>query len=175
MSVRGIGIVTRPILIDRVIYTTITLACVLIVYDGWAKLRLADVAWIIVGPVLAMFISHVFSAGIAQHLELNRSATRAEWIKITRTESVFLLLAVPPLVVLLALHVAGVSLSSSIRVIIWLEGLSIGFWAGLAASRAGLGRSHVALAVVAGLIVGATVLALQVFLQPGKALHGGVV
>ncbi len=165
----------RSVVIDRVIYTTITLTCVLIVYDGWTNLKLGDVAWIIVGPVLAMYVSHVFSAGVAQHVELKRPATRAEWIKITRGESVFLLLAVPPLVLLLGLHLAGVSLSASIRIIIWIEGLSIGFWAGLAASRAGLGRSQIALAVAAGLVVGATVLALQVFLQPGKAMHGGVV
>ncbi len=165
----------RPILIDRVIYTTITLASVLIVYDGWTKLKLADVAWIIIGPVLAMFISHVFSAGVAQHAELKRPATGAEWVRIARVESVFLLLAVPPLVLLVGLHLAEVSLSDSIRVIIWVEGLSIGLWAGLAASRAGLGRSQIALAVAAGLVVGATVLALQVFLQPGKAAQGGVV
>jgi hypothetical protein len=175
MKLPLIGTPTRPILIDRVVYGTIGLTCVLIVYDGWTKLKRADVVWIIVGPVVAMFISHVFAAGIARNAEIGRPATLREWLSIVRAESLFLLLAVPPLVVLFGLDFAGVSLYDAIRVVIWLEALSLGFWAGLAASKAGLRRSHVALAVVAGLIVGATVLALQVFLQPGKASQGGVV
>jgi hypothetical protein len=71
----------RPVLVDRVVNRTITLVCVLIVYDGWAN------------------------------------------------------------------------------AIIWIEALSIGFWAGLAARRAGLHGSSLALAVLAGLIVSAIVLA----------------
>lgn len=165
----------RPIQIDRVIYATIGLACVLIVYDGWTNLNRADVVWVIVGPVIAMFVSHVFAAGIARHAELGRAATPGEWLQVIRAESLFLLMAVPPLVVLIGLDLAGVSLYTSIRTVIWLEALSLGFWAGLAAHRAGLRRSQVGLAVLAGLIVGAIVLTLQVFLQPGKALHGGVV
>ncbi len=43
--------------------------------------------------------------------------------------------------------------------IIWIEALSIGFWAGFAARRAGLHGSSLALAVLAGLIVSAIVLA----------------
>lgn len=165
----------RPVQIDRVIYATIGLACILIVYDGWAQLTRADVVWIVLGPVIAMFVSHVFAAGIARHAELRRAATPSEWWQVIRIESLFLLLAVPPLAVLAGLDLAGVSLYASIRTIIWLEALSLGFWAGLAAHRAGLRRSQVGLAVLAGLIVGAIVLTLQVFLQPGKALHGGVI
>jgi len=55
-----------PIRIDRVIYTTITLTAVLIVYDGWESLSLGGVVAVIVGPVLAIFLSHVFAAELAQ-------------------------------------------------------------------------------------------------------------
>jgi hypothetical protein len=48
--------------VDRVIYTTITLLSVLIIYDGWEELQFWDVVAVIVGPVLAIFLGHVFGA-----------------------------------------------------------------------------------------------------------------
>jgi hypothetical protein len=164
----------RPLLVDRFVNRTITLVCVLIVYDGWATLRYGDVVGIIVGPILAMFVTHVFSASLAQHVALERRMTRPEWVKIVRSESLFLLLAIPPLALLGLFALAGVSLEGAIHAIIWIEALSIGFWAGVAARRAGLQGSSLAIAVLAGLIVSGIVLALQVLLQPGKAVEGGV-
>ena len=55
----------RPATVDRIVYTTITMMSVLIVYDGWQHLDVVDVVGVVAGPVLAMFISHVFSASIA--------------------------------------------------------------------------------------------------------------
>ena len=46
---------------DRVIYTTITLMAVLLVYDGWDNLTLTGVIAVIIGPVLAIFLSHLFA------------------------------------------------------------------------------------------------------------------
>ena len=48
--------------VDRVIYTTITLLTVLIIYDGWEQLRFWDVVTVIVVPILAIFMGHVFGA-----------------------------------------------------------------------------------------------------------------
>jgi hypothetical protein len=64
----------------------------------------------------------------------------------------------------------GVSLTDSIRAIIWLEALSLAFWAGMAARSAGLHGRSLALAVLAGLVVSCVVLALQVIIEPGKAV-----
>ena len=174
MDQRVISAATRPVMIDRVVYTTITLMCVLIIYDGWSQLRLIDAVLIIVGPVLAMFIAHIFSASLGKRAELRRGATWEERGEIIRFESRFLLLAVPPIALLIVSDLAGVSLGAAVEVIIILEGLSIGFWAGLAARRSGVGGWTVVLAVFVGLIVGAIVLTLQVFLQPGSAIDDGV-
>jgi hypothetical protein len=97
-----------------------------------------------------------------------------KWLDIVRSQSPFLLLAAPPLALLSIFALADVSLDHAIRAIIWIEALSIGFWAGLAARRAGLHGSSLAVAVLAGLIVSGIVLALQVLLQPGEAVKGGV-
>ena len=163
-----------PIFVDKIVNRTITLVCILIVYDGWAKLNYLDVVGIVLGPILAMFLTHVFSGALAQHVALQRALRKPEWLAVIGAESRFLLLAVPPLVLLGLLRLAGVSLEDSIRVIVWIESLSIAFWAGLAASRAGLRGWRLAGAVLGGLAVASVVLALQVFLQPGKAVEGGV-
>jgi len=53
-----------------VVYATITLMSTLIVYDGWQDLKLFQIAAVIIGPVLAMFLGHVFSAAISQQVGL---------------------------------------------------------------------------------------------------------
>jgi hypothetical protein len=50
--------------IDRVIYTTIALMSILIVYDTWATLRFWGVVAVIVGPMLAIFLGHIFGAAL---------------------------------------------------------------------------------------------------------------
>jgi hypothetical protein len=114
------------------------------------SLRLRDAVFVVVGPVLAIFISHVFASSLVQHMELGRRPTRREWIGTVVFESRFLLLAVPPVAILVILDLATVSLSDSIRAIIWLEALSLALWAGIAARSAGLRGRSLALAVLAG-------------------------
>jgi hypothetical protein len=167
------GLTSRPAVIGRIVTATITLVCVLIVYDGWAALELLDVVFIVVGPIIAIFTSHVFSSSLVQQVELGRRPTMQEWLATARFESRFLLLAVPPLGVLLVLRIANVTLSDSVQVVIWLEALSLSFWAGVAAWYAGLRGRSLALSVLGGLVVSTIVLLLQVFLQPGKARSSG--
>jgi hypothetical protein len=169
MTTTGFGYGTRLRYLDRAIYTTITVMSVLIVYDGWQNLKLAAAAGVIVGPVLAMFVSHVFSASLARQAELHRRPGGSETMRIIRTESRFLLLAAPALALLVILTAAGVSLTNSIQAVILLEGASLGFWGFVAGRRAGLAGWALARTVGFGLIVGLLVLALQVFLQPGHA------
>ena len=169
MTTSGFGFGSRPVYLDRAIYTTITVMSVLILYDGWQALKLAAAVGVILGPVLAIFVSHVFAASLARQAELHRRPGRNEAMKIIRTESRFLLLAVPALALLIILTVAGVSLSHAIQAVIFLEGASLGFWGFVAGRRAELTGWPLARTVIFGLIVGLLVLALQVFLQPGKA------
>ena len=62
MTTNGFGFGSRPVYLDRALYTTITVMSVLIAYDGWQHLKFWAAAGVILGPVLAMFVSHVFSA-----------------------------------------------------------------------------------------------------------------
>ena len=164
----------RPVVISHAVVGTITLTSVLIIYDGWASLKLLDVVAIIAGPVLAIFVAHTFAGALAKVATTGSPISKSELLDVLRAESGFLLLAVPPLALLGVLSLSGVALGDSIRIVIWLGAASLGFWGGLAGVRAGLHGWRVALAVVIGLLVGGLVLTLQVILQPGKAVSSGV-
>ena len=154
--------------VDRIVYATITLMSVLVIYDGWTDLKFLEIVGVIVGPVFAMFLGHSFSAAIARQVEYGRALSNPERIAVLRSEAPFLLLCVPPIVLAIALHLAGVSLSASINVVVWIGVASLGFWGGVAGRRAGLTGLRLASAVLAGIVVGGVILVLQVLLQPGK-------
>lgn len=159
--------------VDRVVYATITVMSVLIIYDGWDEVHLIDVAGVIVGPILAMFVAHVFSAGLARRVTEGRRLRWRERFIIMRAEARFLLLAVPPLVLLGATQLAGLSLKWSINTIVWVGAASLGYWSYVAGRRAGLRRWQLVGAIAGGLLVGLVILVLQVLLQPGKVFSGG--
>src|ERR1700679_2483753 len=161
---RVMGSVSQPILVDRIVYATITIMSVLIIYDGWQDLRWVDVIGVIVGPVVAMFVAHVFSASLAKQVDLGSALTWSDRSAIVRSESRFLLLCVPPLASVFVLFAFGTSLSGAIRVTLWLEGLSLGYWGYLAARRAGVVGWRVLSYIAAGLLLGIIVLLLQVAL-----------
>jgi hypothetical protein len=115
------------------VYGTITLMSVLsvlIVYDGWQQLRFRDVVGVIVGPVLAMFLSHLLAATLAKLAEARQSGDGYRATRIARSESL-LLLAVPPVVFVGILTLPGSSLSASIRWLVVLGAASLGYWGGV--------------------------------------------
>jgi hypothetical protein len=168
------GSLARPEVINRAVYGTIVVTSVLVVYDGWSDLRLADAILVILGPVVAMVIGHVFAASVAAYPEMGRRPRRGELVQIGRRESRFLLVCVPQIILLLVLTLAGLGLPDTVQVLIWTGPASLGFWGGVAAWRAGSRGRGVAVAVITGLAVGGVVLVLQIFLQPGKAVSNGV-
>jgi hypothetical protein len=158
----------RPGTIDRGVYGTIVVTSVLVIYDGWGKLTIGDAIAVIIGPLVAMVIGHAFAATIAAYSALGHRPAGQELVRIVRRESRFLLVCLPQLVLLLLLTLAGVSLGHTVRVLIWVGPVALGFWGGVAAWDAGGRGRALVLAVVIGLAVGGVVLLLQVFLQPGR-------
>ena len=161
-------------MIRHTVVGTITVTSVLVIYDGWATLHFGDVVAIIVGPVLAIFVAHAFAAVLSKVAAKGAPLSRNEAFAAVKAETGFLMLAVPPIVVVGVLDLAGVALEDSIRIAVRLGAVSLGFWGGLAGVRAGLHGWRVALAIAIGLLVGALVLTLQVILQPGTAVSNGV-
>ena len=95
--------------VDRVIYTTITLLSVLIIYDGWEQLQFWDVVAVILGPIVAIFLSHVFGAALGTRVALGRALSRHERRAVFVEECRFLLIPILPLAILVVLAIAGVS------------------------------------------------------------------
>ena len=156
-----------PLRVDRVVSTTLTLMAVLIIYDGWNELTLGGVIVVIVGPVVAIFVSHLFAAGLAGRVRTGRPLTRKEHRVLLRDESRFLLIAVPPVAILLILGAVGVSYNRAIQVIVAAGVISLGFWGGVAGRRAGLRGWPLLISVLYGLVLGGLILVLQAVLQPG--------
>ena len=84
------ALVDRRGVIDRAVYGTIVVTSVLVVYDGWAHLRVLGAVAVILGPVVAMVIGDVFAATLAAYAELGRRRAERELLTIVRTESRFL-------------------------------------------------------------------------------------
>jgi len=126
--------------VDRVIYTTITLLSVLIIYDGWDQLRFWNVVTVIVGPILAIFLSHVFGAALGSRVAMGRPLTRHEHRTVFAEECRFLLIAVPLLVILVILTIARVSFTRIIQVIVLTGVLSLGVWGRCSRTTSGTDR-----------------------------------
>jgi hypothetical protein len=156
----------RPTVIGKAVYGTIVVTSVLVVYDGWSNLKFTDTVAIMLGPVIAMVIGHVFATSLSSQAELGRRLTRGELLRTVGRESWFLLVAAPQILLLLVLSLVGVSMTDAVEVLIWEGALSLGFWGGLAAQRSGLGGWGIALGVVMGFAIGGVVLVLRVILQP---------
>jgi hypothetical protein len=157
-----------PIRIDRVIYMTITIMSVLIVYDGWAHLNFRGVVAVIVGPVLAVFLSHVFATALAHRVRLGRPLSARERRATFASESGFLLIAVPPLAIFGVLARLGMDYTRIIQVIVIVGVLSLGVWGVVAGRRAHLTGWRLVAAAAYGLLLGAVILGVQAILQPGQ-------
>ena len=73
-----------------------------------------------------------------------------------------------------ALYAFGVSLTDGIRITLWFGTASLGYWGFVAGRRVGFVGWRMAMVVIFGLLIGVVILLIQVFLQPGKAISGGV-
>ena len=85
MATTGFGFGSRPVDLDRAVYTTITVMSVLIVYDGWQNLKLWAAVGVILRPVIAKYVSHVFSTFLARQAGLHQRPGRSEQMRIIRT------------------------------------------------------------------------------------------
>jgi len=168
----SIGQMTRvgrlKLRVDRVIYTTITLMSVLIIYDGWNHLSFWGVLAVILGPMLAIFLSHLFGAELGTRVARGRPLTWRERRVAFVEECRFLVIMIPPVLILIVLSVAGVSYGRIIQVIILVGVASLGVWGGVAGHRAGLTGWGLVASMAYGLLLGGVILALQAFLQPGQ-------
>jgi hypothetical protein len=131
----------RPGVIDRAVYGTIVVTSVLVVYDGWANLTRLDAVAIILGPAIAMVIGHIFASSLSDQAALGRRPTRSELLNTVRHESRFVLVAVPQVVLLFVLTLAGLSLHDTVHVLVWAGAASLGYLGRYCSVAGGSGRA----------------------------------
>ena len=153
--------------LERIVYATVVLMSVLAVYDGWAELTsFVGVAVVIVAPLLALGIAHLFSEVIEEHYLLQRSLTRAEWRHLVVGQLTVLIAAVPPLVILGIGWVSPLDPRSTIAVLLWTGVATLVLLSLVAGWRAGIRGWRLGVAGFSGGLVGLIVISLQVLLKP---------
>lgn len=153
--------------IDRLVYATVVLMSVLVVYDGWQELAsFVGLAAVIVAPMLALAIAHLFAEVLQAHAELRRPLTRQEWMLSTRDQWPWFVAAVPPLVVLGIGWVSPMDALTTISLLLWTGLLTLVVLAAVAGRRAGLRGWRWLVAALSGGFVGLIVISLQIVLKP---------
>ena len=153
--------------LERVVYATVVLMSVLAVYDGWAELAsFLGVAIVIVAPLLALAVAHLFSEAIEDHYRLQRPLTRAEWRRLALGQLKILVAAVPPLVILGIGWISPLDERSTIAALLWTGVATLVVLSLIAARRAGIRGWRLAVAGLSGGVVGLIVISLQVLLKP---------
>jgi hypothetical protein len=153
--------------IDQLVYATVVLMSVLVVYDGWQDLTtFGGVALVILGPMVALYLAHLFAEVLHEHAERQRPLARSEWGHIAVAQTVVFLAAVPPLVVLGLGWLSPVDARGTIQLLLWTGMLTLVGLTGVAARRAGIRGWRFGAALLGGGLVGLVVIALQVVLKP---------
>ncbi|WP_411267447.1 hypothetical protein [Actinoplanes sp. KI2] len=139
---------------------------VLAAYDGWAELSFPAAAVVVIAPVLAVCLAHFFSEALHEHAARQHPLTRAEWAAIARRQLPVLLVAVPPLVILVIGRAASIKVERE-WVVVEITGMIILILlSAVACHRAGLRGVKLVLGSLAGGLAGLIVIVLQVTLKP---------
>jgi hypothetical protein len=153
--------------LERVVYATVVLMSVLAVYDGWAELTsFVGVAVVIVAPLVALGVAHLFSEAIEEHYQQQRPLTRSEWRRLALGQFTILVAAIPPLVILGVGWISPLDERSTIAVLLWTGVVTLVALSVVAARRAGIRGWRLAVAGLSGGAVGLIVISLQVLLKP---------
>lgn len=150
------------------VYVTVTLMSILVVYDGWQDLkRPLGIAAVVIGPTIALGTAHAFAEILESQVKTGRSTTAKEVRAALGEFAQFVLVAVPPLVLLVVTSlVFHQSPAESIRSMLVLGVASLAFWGAMAGSRVGLTGWRLWVSASVGLLIGLLVLLLQLILKP---------
>lgn len=152
---------------ERAIYGTVVLMSVLAVYTGWeGHPHFFGLVVVIILPTLAMMLAHLFAGSMTRHMAVERALTWPEWRQLLRDDAEFLLVAIPPLVVLGISWLSPLDVFNTITLILAMGTLTLAGWGLYAGIRAGLTGWHRYAAALAGAGIGLLVIAVQIVFKP---------
>ena len=163
----GIAVGRWRLRLDRLVYGTVVLMSVLAVYDGWQELATyLGIMVVILAPLLALAIAHLFAEVLHAISELRHPLTRHEWEHHLRDQLPWFLSAVPPLVALGIGWLSPLDALSTITVVLWTAVVTLVVIAAVAGRRAGLTGWRWLVTAASGGLVGLLVIGLQIVLKP---------
>lgn len=151
--------------IDRWVYGTVILMTVLVVYADDGPVNFGEAAGVVVAPMLATFLAHLFSSVLAAENSKTGGLTRHELADLVRSDAQFLMLTLPPLAVLLIGALGAFSAPAAVTLILWGGVALLVIVGALAGHRIGLGPWGVAASAAASGTIGLLVLVAQVLLK----------
>lgn len=156
-----------PVSIERLVYSTVVLMSVLVVYDGWGSLQsFAGIAIVILAPTLAIMVAHVFADVLHLQVEHHRLLDQGQLTAVLRDQLPILLAAVPPLLILLVGWLTPMDALNTISVLIWTGLLTLVALTAFSAFHAGVRGWRLIAWAVAGGLVGLIVISMQILLKP---------
>lgn len=164
---RPLTILGVQVHLERLVYSTVVLMSVLVVYDGWATLTtFAGIAIVIVAPTVALLLAHLFADALHEQAELRRPLRTGEWSRLLRHQVNIVLAAVPPLAIMLVGWRTPADALKIVTVLVWTGVVTLVALTSVSAYRAGLRGWRLLVAGATGGVIGLVVISLQVLLKP---------
>jgi hypothetical protein len=133
----------------KIIYGTIMLMTAYALYnEGDSPLDrgpLIELIGVSFAPLFALAMAHAFSEAIDFQIRYARQLTWVDRRHLMGENLKFLLIAIPPIIIMTILTILRWDANDIIRLLLILGLLSLAFWGGYAARKAGLGRGRQAL------------------------------
>ncbi|MGH4024404.1 MAG: hypothetical protein ACRDRV_07440 [Pseudonocardiaceae bacterium] len=151
--------------IGRWVYGTVILMTVLVVYADDGPVSFGEAAGVVAAPLIATFLAHLFSVIMAAESGKHGGLNRRELAYLVRSEAQFLMLALPPFVVLLVGALGAFTPRVAVSLILWGGVALLVFVGGFAGRRVGLGWWGVAASAAGSGTIGLVVLVAQLLLK----------
>ncbi len=130
----------------KIIYGTIMLMVAYALYnegtDPLGKGPLIELMAISFAPLFALAMAHGFSEALDFQIRHGRRLVRADRLRLLAENATFLLIAIPPIIVMAALAMLGWHANDIVALVQVLGLLSLSFWGAYAARKSGLGRGR---------------------------------
>lgn len=151
--------------IGRWVYGTVVLMTVLVVYADDGPVSFGEAAGVVSAPMLATFLAHLFSSVLAAESGKPGGLNRHEIADLVRSDAQFLMLTLPPLVVLLLGALGAFTPPTAVALILWGGVALLVLVGGFAGRRVGLGWRGIAASAAGSGTIGLLVLGAQLLLK----------
>ncbi|MGH3911477.1 MAG: hypothetical protein ACRDRM_11670 [Pseudonocardiaceae bacterium] len=156
-----------PVVIEigRWVYGTVILMTVLVVYADEGQVTFAESFGVVVAPMLATFLAHLFASVLAALNRKTGGLNSREFAELVRNDAQYLVLTVPPLSVLLVGALGAFDAPTAVSLIVRGGVALLVVIGALAGLRAGFGPWGVAASATASAAIGLLVLGAQLLLK----------